>query len=589
MARLQSLLVISIYSIISIVASDQTSEPFQVLEFDDFIKNLNKRNEQLGSNSDIVNYDPKNLETRQKVDQTQEFAVEDFVKGLEQRIDATKKLGRKEAARDKASTKEPDCCDEPKKIVIDQNNQESFSNQESNENQENLSGIDSREIFEDDTADTYSRIQKRKIKKNKSSNKNHKSRQAKKYYSRNKCDDRSSRGIASNCPDFGLDKNLNLIASSKSRFIARTELIANRIASTATNLALRRGRFLSCLFKPFCDCMSAAKCANNNPTASQLVNAAASAAAAADAAADAAAAVGAKRDVEIAAAGATASKLDTSVSAGGVSIGSSLDTASETGAKLSVGDGSVSSSFASSSGIASDLHVGTGLGTGLGLGLGLGSDSLLGTRRNLLNQFNGCSEIERRMIMDDAIEEAAHMIRSMALDSRAAHAGPRARQMLQQDRDFDRRVLGLAIDLVNKVTDGVPGAIRYRSVDEYLNAPRHYDPAYIDEELGMGPHGSHLDELDYVNQALGGHDDPYGPGPERYGGGHNRHNYDMYDDYPAGPLPAPPVAHPADAQHLHHDRYARANSKNQRRFDRSPYISRSLQTRQGQQRRFNVK
>ncbi|XP_001603559.2 uncharacterized protein LOC100119851 [Nasonia vitripennis] len=306
-------------------------------------------------------------------------------------------------------------------------------------------------------------------------------------------------------------KKIDLIQSSKLRYLERSRILADRIAETAMQLVRRKARLLDGILHPGCGCAGRTTVVETVLPEPVVV-----------AQPVVVAEVAKRRDVDIAAATSSATSLDASVNAGGVSVDAAVDTNVATAASVGTGIGGSGASISTSSGVSSGLHVGAGLAGG-GLGAGLSSSLAteshshlnIGTGRGMaayLSQLGTCEDYERKMIMDMAIEESAGMIRKLALETRG--------DLAYQDPDFERRVLGLAIDLVNKVTVGVTGDVggkldllggfRYNSVDDYLKSSIYESELEADLVSNSG--------FDYVNHNIDaledyvGHASPYSRG-----------------------------------------------------------------------------
>jgi hypothetical protein len=190
----------------------------------------------------------------------------------------------------------------------------------------------------------------------------------------------------------------------------------------------------------------------------------------------------AKRDVDIAASTSAASStaVDASLGVGGAAVGTSAaGELSTSGALSTAGAVNVagSTSVAAAGGVAdATLGVSGGLRVegGTSLAAGLAGRPSLGLGPGLLGQLGSYQGLlPGKAIMDMAIQEASAMIRRLAYETRGEVA-------CKADPEFERRVLGLAIDLVNKVSL-VPGVelggkldllagYGYGGLDDYLKA-----------------------------------------------------------------------------------------------------------------------
>lgn len=324
-------------------------------------------------------------------------------------------------------------------------------------------------------------------------------------------DDRPSR----HCGGDIIGKKMDFIQSSKVRYLERSRLLADRIAETAMQLVRRKARILDSVLHPGCGYSGRTAIVEQPVVVSQPIVVAEPAK---------------RREVDIAAASSSSASIDAGVG-GGATIDSNVATSASVGTGVGGSGASISSS--------SDLHVGAGLGSGTGAGTGasissntdlrvgagiggglssgLATDGLLniGAGRGVasfLSQLGTCEDYERKMIMDMAIDESAGMIRKLALETRG--------DLLYNDPDFERRVLGLAIDLVNKVTVGVTGDVggkldilggfRYNNVDDYLKSSIYEGELEADLISNSG--------FDYVNHNIDaledyvGHASPYSRG-----------------------------------------------------------------------------
>ena len=296
-------------------------------------------------------------------------------------------------------------------------------------------------------------------------------------------------------------------------------MLADRIAESAMRMARKKDALIELVQRP-CGC----GCSGGRGAGSSHVSAASSASASASASSSADIAM--KRDAEISASSAAsaASSVDTSIHTDGVSIDAGTHTSVDT-----------------SSHVSASTHTDGAAGYGYNHGYGHGhphayasADSRAnaygyghlygGNTAGLEGYLSSTVDFERKMIMDLAIEEAAAMIRRLAMETRSEVS-------CRADPNFDKRVLGLAIDLVNKVTEGVTGDVggkfeilkgyRYKDADDYLRSSTRNNEEMPPELLSNAG-------FDYVN---------YGMARQTLDDDPRLYDLDLYGDYVGHPSP----------------------------------------------------
>lgn len=123
-------------------------------------------------------------------------------------------------------------------------------------------------------------------------------------------------------------------------------------------------------------------------------------------------------------------------------------------------------------------------------------------KTEMKSQQSSTDDYESKMIMDMAMKEAADMIRKLDYETRSGRGN-------REDPIFEKHILGLAIELMNKVTAGttgdrldVFGSSLYDNVDDYLKSSidddkieadyvsnAGFDYASTRRHLFDGPHG----------------------------------------------------------------------------------------------------